>query len=92
MTYSQTDTLNVPGMLCHWIPKQVDDGPLWGHTMPDRRVIFDISLLVKIIIFFSISNLVFITPDSDLFLIAGHPTTDDGKFWQGCLHLNLYIA
>ena len=26
-----------------------------------------------------------ITPDSDLFLIAGHPATDNGKCWQGCL-------
>ena len=41
VTYSKPDTLNDPGVLCHLISKQVDDGPLWGHTMPDRRVIFD---------------------------------------------------
>jgi len=87
MTYSQTDTLNVPGMLCHWIPKQVDDRPLWGHTMPapDKLVIFDVLLLVKFIICLGISHLVFITPNSDLFLIADHPATDVGKFWHGCL-------
>jgi len=49
MTYSQTYTLNVPGVPCHWIPKQVDDGPLWDHTMPDRRVIFGVFWLVKFI-------------------------------------------
>jgi hypothetical protein len=27
VTYSQTDTLNVPGVPCHWIPNQVDAGP-----------------------------------------------------------------
>ena len=62
VTYSQTNTLNVPGVPCHWIPKQVDDGPLCGHTMPDRRSFkFDIFLLVKFIIFLSIP---------DFFLIA----------------------
>jgi len=85
VTYSQTDTLNVPGVLCRWIPKQVDDGSLWGHTMPDRQVICDILLLVKFIIFLGISNFVFITPNSDLFLIAGHPASDVKKFWRGFL-------
>ena len=85
VTYSQTDTLNVPGVPCHWIPKQVDDRPLWGHTMPDRRVIFEIVLLVKFVIFLGISNLFFITPNGDLFLNAGHPVTDNGKFLWGCL-------
>jgi len=81
VTYSQIDTLNVPGVLCYWIPKQVDDRPLWGHTMHDRRIIFDVLLLVKFIIFLGISNLAFITPNIDVFLIAGHPATD-GNFWQ----------
>jgi len=85
VTYSQTDILNAPGVLCHWSPKQVDDGPLWDHTMPDTRVIFGIFLLVKFIIFLGISNFVFITPNSDFFLISGHPATDVGKFWRGCL-------
>ena len=57
MTCSQTDTLNVPGVPCHYIPKQVDDGPLWGHTMPDSRVIFDVFLLVKFVIFLGVSDL-----------------------------------
>ena len=83
MTYSQIDTLNVPGVLCLWIPKQVDDGPLWSHTMPDRRFIFDVLLLVKFIIFLSISNFLFITSTSDinLFLIAGHPAIDVETPW-----------
>jgi len=86
VTYSRTDTLHVPGVQCHWIPKQVDDGPLWGHTIPDRQVIFGVLLLVKFIIFLGISNFVFFTPNSDLFLFAGHPETDvGGKFWRGCL-------
>jgi len=85
VTYSQTDTLNVPSVLRHWISKQVDDGPLWGLTMPDRRVIFNGLLLVKFSIFLGISDFVFITPNSDSFLIAGHPATNVGKFWQGCL-------
>jgi len=83
MTYSQTDTLNVPGVLCHWIPKQVDGEPLWGYTMPDKPVIFDVLLLVKFIIFLSISNFLFITSTSDinLFLIAGHPAIDVETPW-----------
>jgi len=83
MTYSQTDTLNVPGVLCHWIPKQVDDGLLWNHTMPDKPVIFDVLLLVRFIIFLSISNCLFITStsDIDLFLIAGHPALDVENPW-----------
>jgi len=85
VTYSQTDTLNVPGVLCQWIPKQVDDGPLWGYIKDDRRVIFDVSLLVRFIIFLGISNFLFITPNSNLFLIAGHPATDVEIFWLGCL-------
>ena len=85
MIYSQTYTLtdDVPGVPCHWIPKQVDDGPLWGHTMPNRRVIFDVLLPVKFIKFLGILKRV--TPNNDLFLIAGHSATDVGKFRRGCL-------
>jgi len=55
--------------------------------MPDRRVNFNVSLLasVKYIIFLGISNFVFISLNSDLFLIAAHPATDVGKFWRDSL-------
>jgi len=53
--------------------------------MPDTRVIFDVLLLVKFITFLIISNFLFITPNSDLFLIADHLATDCGKFWWGSL-------
>jgi len=59
---------------------------LWNHTMPDKPVIFDVLLLVRFIIFLSISNCLFITStsDIDLFLIAGHPALDVENPWWGC--------
>ena len=52
-------------------------------TMPDRRIIFDNFVHFKFIIFMCI--LFFITLNSDVFLIVGHPATVDGKFRHGCL-------
>ena len=89
VTYSQTCTLNVPYVPCHWIPKQVDDGPLspCGFT----RYLTGESF--KFLTLFYSSNwlcsweflILFITLQSDLFLIASQPTTDVGKFLWGCL-------
>ena len=39
VTHSKSETLQGPGVPCHNIPYQVDDGPLCRRTMPAKRVI-----------------------------------------------------
>ena len=41
MTHSKSETLKGPGVPGHYIPYEVEDGPLCRHTMPTRRVICD---------------------------------------------------
>jgi len=52
--------------------------------MPERRVLLDNFVLVKFILFLGDSDLLFITPNRDLFLTTDYPTTDVGKYWRGC--------
>ena len=66
VTYSKSETLKGPGVPCHNIPYQVDDGPLCRHTMPVRRVICYNFAYFKFIIFMCI--FFFITLINDGFL------------------------
>jgi len=47
--------------------------------MPDRQIIFDLILLVESIISLGVSDFFSINPNSDVFLIVGHPAIDVGK-------------
>jgi len=61
VTHSKSETLKGPGVPCHNIPYQVDDGPLCRHTMSARRVISScdnfahFKFIIFMCIFFSIT-------------------------------------
>ena len=55
MIHSKSETLKGPGVSCHYIPYQVEDGPLCRHTMPATRVICDKFAIIFMCIFFSIT-------------------------------------
>ena len=84
VTHSKSETLQGPGVPCHNIPYQVDDGPLCRRMMPARRVTCDNFVSFKFIIFMCI--FFYHHTHQWWFFIMSHPaTTVDGKFWRGGL-------
>jgi len=77
VTHSKSVTLQGPGVPCHNIQNQVDDGPLCRCMMPARRVICDNFIHFKFDIFMCIFFNHY--THQGWFLIVGHPaTTIDG--------------
>jgi len=79
----------------YWKPKRkiindVDDGPLWGHTMPDRHVIFENFVLVKFIVYIYIYIYVYFHKTQQWFVSYRGPPYNCRWKVLACLFAQVY--